>query len=57
MQFGEVAADMVLFRFWERDMQFCNLEFDQLFKIQGHILITGFCFMYDKTQQLIADNL
>ena len=44
MQFGEVAADMVLFRFGEGNIQFARVifEINPHFIIRGHVSITDF---------------
>ena len=68
MQFGEVAADIVLCQFGERNIQFSQVifEINPLFKIRGDVSITDFedkylekisSFMYVKMQQLMTDNM
>ena len=51
MQFGQVAADMVLYRFRERNIQFSPdvLEINQLFKIRGQVSIIDSEDKYLKT--------
>ena len=44
MQFGKVVADMILFRFGERNIQFSWVVFEtnQLIKIRGDVSLTDF---------------
>ena len=55
MQFVEVAADLVLFQFGERNIQFSRVvsETNQVFKICGQVLITDFEYKYFKRYSIL----
>ena len=59
MQFGEVAAVIVLFRFGERNMLFLEsfFEINPLFKIRGHVPITDFEDKYFYLSQILRISI
>ena len=50
MQFGKVAADVVLFRFREKNIQFSEVVFEisPLSTVRGHVSVTDFEAKYSK---------